>query len=316
MQDRLINMCCEEKRIFPVETLGQSAERTLSLSQKGKVMMVSHKGWYLSWEEGITLICDSAYGLIPTGIGIPDFQEKFAFNKAWENVSAECLDGKLILPFCTLETSDAKRAPQIKRDYFGIQFSSLTTQAEALLFEAGKGYLYTLLPDAENLIVGREKENSGGLYSEHAFEVQSKLRLRNLFCALNEGSPEKIAACTAKLLGLGKGLTPSADDWLLAFLYTLDRISKRSETEFFRLALRNYVFTCTHSISASYLMSAVNQEFFERLEDVLQYADRPHMKALIEIGSSSGADMLTGICFALKYVSEKERREQLCAKQY
>ena len=186
----------------------------------------------------------------------------------------------------------------------------MTAQAEALLREAGKGYLYTFLQDVENLIDGREKENGTGLCSEHAFEKQSRIRLQNLFCALNKGNPEKIAACTAKLLGLGKGLTPSADDWLLAFLYTLDRISKRSETESLRHALRNYVLSCTHSISASYLMSAVNQEYFERLEDVLQYADRPHMKALLEIGSSSGADMLTGICFALEYVREKERSER------
>lgn len=310
MQDRLINMFCEEQKAYPVEALGQGAERILSLSQYGKVLLISHKGWYLSWEEGITLLCDSSFGLIPTGIGVPGFQDKFPFDPAWENVSVKNLDGELILPFCVLETFHAKRAPQTKSHYCSSQFSSFAAQAEALLRNAGKGYLYTLLPEADKMVAGTEDRQSSSTCSCLAFDAQSRIRIQNLLCALNEGNPGKISACTAKLLGLGKGLTPSADDWLLAFLYSLDRISERAEAEYLRQALKNSVHACTHPISASYLISAANQEYFERLENVLKFADPAHMEALLEIGSSSGADMLTGICFALKYVREKERNDR------
>ena len=301
-------MICE-KNEYTVDVIGQSADRLLSSShaQKGSVLLASRKGWYLLWEEEILLICDSRFGIVPAGMGISDFREKFPFGGIWENVSAEYSGGRLFLPFCTLDISGARHAPQQRSSYSGGPLSALESQAEALLFSAGKGYLYTLLQDAEDIIAGSERRRGETVCSGQAFEEQSRIRLRKLFSALNECDPGRISECTEGLLGLGNGLTPSADDWLLAFLYTLDRISEKPETEHLRQALKRFAQSRTHPISASYLMSAVRREYFELLENVLRFSDRPHMEALLEAGSSSGADMLTGVCFAVKYAEEKER---------
>lgn len=111
-------------------------------------------------------------------------------------------------------------------------------------------------------------------------------------------------AALERLLGLGRGLTPSFDDFLCGACYTLNRLRAASPfTAGLNGALLRLAPVRTNEYSAAYLRAAAAGEL-SALDDVLDSgpgAERDRaIAAVLELGSSSGADMLSGLLFALK----------------
>ena len=99
------------------------------------------------------------------------------------------------------------------------------------------------------------------------------------------------------LAGLGSGLTPSGDDYLLGVMASL-WITKNTHflDEIARLSIQK-----TTSLSAAYLMAASKGDFAECWHDLAQavlYQDpkalRDSISEFIQIGASSGRDALVG----------------------
>lgn len=108
-----------------------------------------------------------------------------------------------------------------------------------------------------------------------------------------------------KLLGLGIGLTPTGDDFIVGYLSAVeanlieDKLNVSNEIDI------DEIFNKTTRVSALHLKGAINHRYNKSLVDIYKnivkgekYYIR-NTKKLIEIGSSSGLDMLSGLYFGL-----------------
>ncbi len=110
-----------------------------------------------------------------------------------------------------------------------------------------------------------------------------------------------------KMKGSGVGLTPSGDDFITGMLYAiflLEKINKKDYNE-----LRNKIYEKAKSnndISRNMIFHASKGLYFKQFKD-LQTAFinndkniKQFLKNLIDIGETSGSDMLTGFYLTLK----------------
>jgi len=148
-------------------------------------------------------------------------------------------------------------------------------------------------------------------------------RIQNLRDALKTGGLEKIEEGAIKLLGLGPGLTPLGDDFLLGVLLTLNRwghvISPRTLdqqenssprqdaniTQSLNQIIRENTHLKTTLISSSLLACALEGAADERLLKVLDGLFSRHtitqgeMRDLLRWGNSSGITVLAGMAAIL-----------------
>ena len=128
--------------------------------------------------------------------------------------------------------------------------------------------------------------------------------LKELLCALSDRNSERINNAVSHLLGLGIGLTPSMDDRLLGMLYGLLRSpSQQALAAVLRQAIISHAPSRTNAISAAYLEAVASGGCFERLDHIIETlsSNSPiNIAPLLEIGSSSGSEMLLGLLLATK----------------
>lgn len=97
-----------------------------------------------------------------------------------------------------------------------------------------------------------------------------------------------------KLLGLGVGLTPSGDDYIVGYMAGYYSQYKGILSQFNTLSI--LAKEKTNEISASYIFNASNRFFKQEILDVVNNLDNEYyIEQLIKIGSSSGQDILYGI---------------------
>lgn len=118
-----------------------------------------------------------------------------------------------------------------------------------------------------------------------------------------------------KFIGLGVGLTPSGDDFIVGLLATFHYYSffnnqvKRLFNLFNKYYFKNKTtcigfYTITHSIHGR-----VNHGIYDYLSTI-QHNNENNCRQfeIIDIGSTSGIDMLTGICFGMQYLKNKKEK--------
>jgi hypothetical protein len=124
-----------------------------------------------------------------------------------------------------------------------------------------------------------------------------------------------------KLIGLGYGLTPSGDDFLVGFFATLYFATHNSDfnAELF-VKLREYVSSeiegNTTKISEVYLKYALKGEVSELLYSFIRgiYCEREDnldflINNMMDLGSSSGIDMILGCLFAFRLIKVTHQEE-------
>lgn len=126
---------------------------------------------------------------------------------------------------------------------------------------------------------------------------------------------DSMAEACGSLLGLGVGLTPSGDDYIVGFITALF-VNKHTAVRAQALACiaAGIAPSATNAISAAAVLAASHERARQELSDVIYSAlgrDSPGLllssrlsfessfDALIEIGSTSGTDMAAGIVDAL-----------------
>ena len=240
---------------------------------------MTHGGWYLETERGdIFLLHDARFGEIPIGAALPDIGE-LPYDKQLEHQTLRFENGILGL---TEELQIELRGEKEIRPQFsaGVSPKRLRVLEEALE-NSGRGEL-------RYAVCGMQPPEDSLLWSDMHRRTES-------FLVAADSGYEKISAAVKELLGLGRGLTPACDDWLVGYMYAARRIGKTEACAAVSEAVLEYAGEYTNGISAAYLRAAARGEYYELLEGCLFGENSESIARLLSIGSSSGSDMLSGM---------------------
>jgi hypothetical protein len=158
---------------------------------------------------------------------------------------------------------------------------------------------------AHSLQVMRRRSLPAGLLAGVAREPAARL-----VRALQARDVTAVAGCVRALVGLGEGLTPSGDDFLVGVMAGLELASNdESRREFHAQLIRavTSMLDRTTDLSAHLLRLAAAGHFsgvLERLRSALSRAADPErldraLHAALQVGASSGADTVSGVLAAL-----------------
>ena len=109
------------------------------------------------------------------------------------------------------------------------------------------------------------------------------------------------------LVGLGPGLTPSMDDFLVGALCTFHYASQYwgaalPETETLSQVILDTGRDVTGKYSWAYLRAAAKGQRFPIIEQVLDAFSPEAVRCLLAVGGHSGGDMMTGLLWAVGYI--------------
>ena len=276
----------------------------------GEVILVSSSGVYLKFDKQIVLLCDQSWGVLPIGIGVVDFDRAVSLLRPQQGQRITVTEDGLL--FRSGQIRLVPQEPTPERTGKGSPRTERIRQAaeELASLRKERGISMLVLP----LVLGRApeppvKSNPHWGYAYHY--------LSSLMLALENGSRDGIQGCVEKLLGLGPGLTPSADDCLLGMLCVFRLLSPKAPegAEMFRQCITRLCDHCTNQISAAFLKAVAAGAPFERMESVFRGLCGEEIldtEKLTEIGSSSGSEMLLGMLTALKLCGyDAAQREEL-----
>ena len=138
---------------------------------------------------------------------------------------------------------------------------------------------------------------------------QASPRFDALALALGTNDLPALEQAALRLLGLGPGLTPSGDDFVGAVFFTLQHAPRThwaAELPAVLDRIRTAARGATNRISAALLSDLLDGQSFRALHDLMLALDSEDpilidaaAQALMNIGASSGCDMLCGALLAL-----------------
>ncbi len=134
-------------------------------------------------------------------------------------------------------------------------------------------------------------------------------RLDAMRAALETQQLDAVEAAALRLLGLGPGLTPSGDDFIGGIFFALahaPRPAWQHAMPAVHARVRQAAAGATNPISAALLDDLLQGASYSLLHEVLAALDAPDHRAiapattaLLNLGASSGADLLCGLLLAL-----------------
>lgn len=259
--------------------------------------MVNSAGIYFTLGETVYLLCDEKWGVTPIGVSLESFPA--------------VVQKLRLAPGQPVEMGDTLRFPggEIRLERWTVAEENCIPDPEkcrkAAETLASCGKSAGLSPLCRPLLLGQAAE--GNLFCRQAEEP-----LTRLLDALTAGKTGPIPAAVSALLGLGVGLTPSGDDVLTGLLYGLRRagLGDAPVVQCLREAVAALAPERTSRVSAAYLLAIAGGAPFGRLEDAWRGLDRGFPgkeRALLEIGSNSGSEMLLGLLLAAKCAAEMEK---------
>lgn len=260
------------------ETFRAAAQRPW----RGTILLVTRGGWYLETRQGdILLLHDACFGEIPIGAALPDIRE-LPYDKRYEHQPLRFENEILMLT-----------------DELQIELSGEKETCLRLPESVSAGRLRALEGALKNSGRGELRYAACRMQPPEDSLLWSELhrRTENLLTAVG-GGYKKIAPAVKELLGLGSGLTPACDDWLVGYMYAARRTGKKEVFAEISEAVLRYAGEYTNAVSAAYLRAAARGEYYEPLEGCLFYKDADSIARLLSIGSSSGSDMLSGMLAA------------------
>lgn len=125
--------------------------------------------------------------------------------------------------------------------------------------------------------------------------------ISNLISALAKADISSAQNVSSKLAGLGPGLTPSGDDFIMGALYAAWIIHPPEVASVLARETANTATPLTTSLSAAWLRAAgrgeagmVWHEFFDALRSSDSLRIQKTLKSILAVGETSGADALAG----------------------
>ncbi len=255
-------------------TAGTLARRIANSGEAGTVCGVFSQGIYCKVKGDILLFHDAKWGYVAFGVGIADFCE---FSSA---VNPAVGDTVLL--------------------------------TESTLTISGKTFEISLLSDVPDPFTpsgdadGERLDAIFKYVKEHGSELgildlieKNRIGCKDAIRALANGD---IGAAT-KLIGLGRGLTPSGDDFLCGFCSVLNARG------ILAVSLRESIYDAlnrTTDISAAYISAVLGRRYFTIYDRVVKaiYSDgdfKEDVDFVLKMGASSGTDTMIGALVAAKY---------------
>ncbi len=257
-------------------TAGDIACRMLQKGAEGEVLGVFSQGIYAKMGEEILLFHDAKWGSVPFGIAIPHFAE-------YAEESGAALGDTVALSESAV-TFGEKTMP------LRYVFAEKAAPAK-LVRPAAKR-----IADVEQYVL--ENGSAGGMLD---LLDRDRGGARASVAALMQGD----ANAAVKLIGLGRGLTPSGDDFLCGFFALL---AAAGDTRFdhVREAVLDRLDRTT-SISAAYLEAALTGGYFTVYDRAVRalMTEEPfesNCDFVLSLGASSGTDTMLGALAAAKIV--------------
>ena len=253
----------------------------------GELLAVNSKASYLKAGQDVYMLCSADLGITPIGIAVDDYAAAAAALRLSAGGRFDTADNALVFrggePWGTFRTERIEAAARL--------LSAL-------------GRTSGLVPLADALCLGAAPEKG---IAANPFCAKAYGPLARLMDGLARNDVEAVPAEVKRLLGLGIGLTPSADDVLCGMAYTLLHGARKltaADMEFVN-AVRRYAPERTNLISAAILKAVTDGGRFEMMDNVLRGltgAGEDGTQRLLTIGSSSGSEMLLGITIAAKLI--------------
>lgn len=198
-----------------------------------------------------------------------------------------------------------------------IRHRAIRAAMEIALERATSPGLVHLLPDLVGEIAAGPYLGSAAMGLDSSLREGMLLQARSAIIQLETivaaGETEAALAAARGLIGLGLGLTPSGDDFITGLILTLttaDRApgSRVKGIDAFGRGMVDQAAGRTTPVSLEQLRYAAQGEAEQVIAEAaiaLLWARnplRPAIEALLDLGSSSGGDLLTGICMAVKWL--------------
>jgi len=264
----------------------------LSGEHSGEILLITSKGAYFQLEDRIFMLTDVSFGCTPLGILI-DMVGFLTFNKWTTGQSVSIVNGTLHFPGVNIHLQPRNYAGPAPIAFTQALISSCVQQLQHRCKNSGLSRLCAPL------------FGSGDVPTDPVCQTAYPLII-SLLQALQCNDTKLTESTLQDLLGMGIGLTPSADDVILGFMYTLLRIAPdRRCTQILRDSVIHLAPVCTNAISAAYLRAVATGAPFERLDRILQGLCGQcslNIDPILEIGSSSGSEMLLGLLLAAKLI--------------
>lgn len=230
--------------------------------KNAEIIGVFSKAVYCECENKVYVFHDKKWGYVPFGIAVENI-EKFIQNGNFEvgkSVEIEISEPKKAVFYGTVKPSEER-----------------ISEVEKILEESGSG---------------------GGIIEYYNKFDSVKANINALWGALCE---KKCADSYAvKLIGLGRGLTPSGDDFLSG-MFSLFFAAGFDVSDMAKAVYANL--SRTSKISGAYLSSVLEKERFTIYENAVKAFlgdSAEYANSVLPLGASSGTDTLCGALFAAK----------------
>lgn len=260
------------------------------------------EGIYFSGPGGMVMLHDARCGLLPFGIAVRGISGRGRGLGAVRGQRASiCRDG-LVLHGADLYIH-VDYEPAALPSACCPQLCELEQLRESLLSPLRDCGRSALLPYCAYPLPSVPKQEVHDEFARAGFES-----MRLLSDALGSASPGLLEQALCGLLGLGRGLTPSFDDFITGLLFTLRHAAciwglGHPALSALGSAVSALAPLRTNCFSAAYLLAAAGGGDFSLLRGCLALRRSPSrdesIRELLGIGGSSGADMLCGAAYAL-----------------
>ncbi len=253
---------------------------------------IYHHGLYIASKSHLVIVYDSIYGELPFGISSDRYDDIYqtAIKHPDALFISEKYGNELKLSSDSIsiyaELTERKNPQPFPHPDPDNQF--IKEAADMLLSRKKTGFVPLV-----NLISGAEPifDSESRAYGTYALEIVNK--------AFNSDSSISVLS---ELIGLGKGLTPSGDDFLCGLIYYL-KYTGNNKYDPFKEITDNL--SKTNVISQNYLISATSGDYTEFVYDyvkALYSEDFDYLSLstdnLLKFGNSSGGDIAAGVLLA------------------
>lgn len=305
--------------------IGKRAAELINAGVKGTLyVLFSEAGYCNVGKEEILMLYDSRYGGISFGIGfadagclLHDANIRPGTKLIFSNKGLYAPDANWHLKFNRIEETMPPLFP-LNNHLILSSFKLLTK----IILESECGIakdlwiLWHYLNEEKTECINANKDIN-------RYAQKAAYPVYKLLVACLEYDKQGICVAINGLLGLGPGLTPSFDDWLIGFQYTLRFFSEHYGvlTTCALMIGETLISECpakTSVISGAYLKTAAKNGEIFLLDSLLRLTITPDGESklktiatrLLQVGGNSGADMMTGVIFAFEFYLKMYRKDK------
>jgi|GEM_PF-4228681 len=272
---------------------GSFAPRILAGGATGTVIALFSKACYISFNGWILMLCGDMCPEVPFSVFIEDYETRFVKCGVDSGCGAVFENGALVSDghfYLSVRNEALKAAGERRINCLAVDISCAVEEAVSALRTEGKGIL-------KSLLTGEECRDPFFLKYRQLVPAFCEAAVRN--------DGDEVQKILEDSIGLGKGLTPSMDDFITGFLSCAALLDPQHGVigrNVFKAAAEAAP-KRTNAISAAFITAAAGCEPFAAVRDILER--RPEaVSKLISAGSSSGSDMLCGLVYAAGIIAD------------